>query len=242
MSQYFLINGKEYLPSAEIARRFSYTPDYVSRLAREGKIVASNVNRKWFIDVDSFTEFQKSSDSEKEQRAKALQSIRKKERQLHLQNKAHEKRRENERVYIAMTQSFAIFVCIAFVGLLGWTVVDSEMSIGDVSFGVEQTYQQVAQVIAPGVKSFGAVTSLSFALVMQSSKSQPAVSSGEDSNVSFRTSDSSTEATLFSDEVELLYAQDGVRVVRPVFSNENLGQAYQVTPVPAGGRSNRTNE
>ncbi len=141
------------MASSEIARRFSYSPDYVSRLAREGKIVASNVNRKWFIDVDSFTEFQQSTKEEKKQRIEKLQTFRQKERKLYLQKKVQEEKQEKKQVYIAMAQSFAMFACFIFIGMLGWVTLDTNMSMNDISFGFKQTAQQIFQVTYMGFKN-----------------------------------------------------------------------------------------
>ena len=51
------INGKKFLSALEAAKRFGYTSDYVTKLAREGKVVARKIDREWFVDSDSLLAF-----------------------------------------------------------------------------------------------------------------------------------------------------------------------------------------
>ena len=51
------INGKKYLSASEAAKRFGYTSDYVSKLAREGKVNAQKIDRAWFVDGESLLAF-----------------------------------------------------------------------------------------------------------------------------------------------------------------------------------------
>ena len=53
MSVTFEIDGKKLQSIKSAAKLTSYSRDYITRLAREQKIVASFIERKWFIDIES---------------------------------------------------------------------------------------------------------------------------------------------------------------------------------------------
>ncbi|MEZ4200767.1 MAG: hypothetical protein R3B69_04305 [Candidatus Paceibacterota bacterium] len=46
-----------FIPAREGALLVGYSPDYVARLAREGKVVAKRVGRAWHVDHDSLKLF-----------------------------------------------------------------------------------------------------------------------------------------------------------------------------------------
>lgn len=71
-----LISGKE------AAKKAGYSADYIARLAREQKIVGTQIDRQWFIDVESLRHFLNSAKIEKEARKRKLQEERVKERAL----------------------------------------------------------------------------------------------------------------------------------------------------------------
>ena len=73
------INGVSLIPIKEAAVAVSYSRDYVSRLAREGKIVASQIGRQWFVDLDSLMAFSKIAEVHDEARKQALRTERKSE-------------------------------------------------------------------------------------------------------------------------------------------------------------------
>lgn len=51
------IEGVQYESSTSIAKRFGYTSDYVSRLAREGKIISIQIERRWYVVETSLNHF-----------------------------------------------------------------------------------------------------------------------------------------------------------------------------------------
>lgn len=73
------INGVTLVPIKEAAVAVSYSRDYVSRLAREGKIVASQIGRQWFVDLDSLVVFSKSAELQEQARKQELRVERKSE-------------------------------------------------------------------------------------------------------------------------------------------------------------------
>jgi hypothetical protein len=79
MSTQVEINGISFLPIKDAAKAFSYSRDYVARLAREGKIVATQVNRQWLIDSVSLQNFAEASELEQSVRKQQLSLERKRE-------------------------------------------------------------------------------------------------------------------------------------------------------------------
>lgn len=53
MSQQLRVNGKQYLQSNELASTFGYSADYLGKLAREEKILGTQIGRQWFIEPES---------------------------------------------------------------------------------------------------------------------------------------------------------------------------------------------
>lgn len=73
------INGVTLMPIKDAAASISYSRDYVARLARAGKIVASQVGRQWFIDLTSLQTFSEVALQNEDVRKAELRVERKKE-------------------------------------------------------------------------------------------------------------------------------------------------------------------
>lgn len=73
------INGATLISVKDAAVAVSYTRDYVARLAREGKIVASQVGRQWFVDLTSLKSFSTNSEAHEAIRKNQLRDERKRE-------------------------------------------------------------------------------------------------------------------------------------------------------------------
>lgn len=74
------LNGIIYLSSKEAGRLSGYTSDYVSRLAREGKVAATRVGTQWFVEPKSLDGFLQNAEKAKEERKNILRDERLKER------------------------------------------------------------------------------------------------------------------------------------------------------------------
>lgn len=73
------INGKKLLPIKEVVSLVDYSKDYITRLARERKVVATQIGRKWYVDVDSLKNYYESSQAEQEIKKRQLSDQRKKD-------------------------------------------------------------------------------------------------------------------------------------------------------------------
>ncbi len=79
MSKQITVNGRIFEPSATLAKRFGYSLDYVSRLAREEKVKATRVGRQWFVDAISLKNFVDEVALKKDQAREQLRQERKRE-------------------------------------------------------------------------------------------------------------------------------------------------------------------
>ncbi len=79
MSTAVEIDGVNLVSIKEAASTVSYSRDYVARLAREGKIVASQIGRQWYVDVDSLRKFSAEVAVLEEARKEELRAERKRE-------------------------------------------------------------------------------------------------------------------------------------------------------------------
>jgi excisionase family DNA binding protein len=73
------INGKNFISIKDAAKLVSYSRDYVARLAREEKIVATQLGRQWFVDVFSIKNFAEVAELEKSVQKVRLSAERKRE-------------------------------------------------------------------------------------------------------------------------------------------------------------------
>lgn len=66
--------------------RFGYSRDYITKLARDKKILATRVGRQWFLDFASLEAYVQKSELEQKIRQQGLRAERKAERELVLQS------------------------------------------------------------------------------------------------------------------------------------------------------------
>jgi excisionase family DNA binding protein len=76
------IDGRTFASIKEAAQLTSYSRDYVTRLAREGKIAASYIGRQWFVDTVSLKNYTENIALEQEARKRLLREERKQERRV----------------------------------------------------------------------------------------------------------------------------------------------------------------
>lgn len=96
MSSSLDINGKKMLSIKPASEQAGYSRDYVTKLAREGKIVASQIGRNWFVDVESLQQYAGIMATEQKFRQQQLSEERKRERQV---KEAVEKKVQDQGLY-----------------------------------------------------------------------------------------------------------------------------------------------
>ena len=121
MSTTIKINGATLVPIKEAAAQISYTRDYVARLAREGKIVATQVGRQWFVDMTSLQNFSEASQAQEAARKLELRRERKrelfaKEEFLQLEERLQRRSSTHRASALAMTGSVVSLGLVLGVG------------------------------------------------------------------------------------------------------------------------------
>lgn len=138
MTNELLIEEKKYLPSTALAARFSYTSDYLAKLAREGKVDSTRVGRQWFINEESLQKFVAERHEQKSVRREELRQERMSERQQHQETTALAVKSLTPKVFSieiptalhSLAQAVAVVMCGVLVGSLGFlfSQQDSEMA------------------------------------------------------------------------------------------------------------------
>ncbi len=136
MAKQLEINGKMYEPSSAVAGNFGYTSDYVSKLAREGKVLGTLVGRQWYVDRNSLSEFLEQVAKQKSVRQEVLRTERKIERAVmstHVGLTAPTIPKPTH----ALAQSVAIFAVLFFMGTFSFVAIEERLSFADIEQGVE---------------------------------------------------------------------------------------------------------
>lgn len=255
MSSALQIDGKNLYPIKDAAEVVSYSRDYVTRLAREEKIIASLVGRQWFVDVDSLKSYAESSAIEQQLRKKQLSEERKRERQIRdaveKQNTLHLKKAEG--IHLRAT---AVACLVLGFGLLGGWATDFLTSSR--SLPVETGASNVAQVNSSQFEKQKAVTT-SPQSVSQSVTSSTTEESSEQNSLVPNFSSRRVEQIegtrngflllpdaanadieqLFSDDVVVRVLSTGERVVVLIDNEGNeVGREIPFVEVPVNAESN----
>lgn len=114
MSESLSISGTKYIPAAQAGKRFGYTKEYILLLAREGKIDAQRVGRRWYVEPVSVDTFFKRAHEVRKVRNDSIRKVRKAE----LAN--HEFTRHAGHHKTALIQTLAILVIGLAIGTTGY--------------------------------------------------------------------------------------------------------------------------
>jgi excisionase family DNA binding protein len=117
MEAHIEIGNKKLSSIREASSQVSYSRDYVTRLAREGKIFASQIGRQWYVDLDSLKNYAEVSRIEADIRKAHLSEKRKQEQIFRSAKEQHETAREKT-VATAHTKAVAAAGSVLAVGLL----------------------------------------------------------------------------------------------------------------------------
>lgn len=249
MSQTLLINGKEYLQSGALAPLYEYTPDYIGKLAREEKILGTQVGRVWFIEPESLKVFAQKTAIEKEIRTQELRQQRKIEHQTFQKDQLHKESDSSPTVLKASLQATLVVLCGLFAGTLGFTASNAGINLQLIRIATEQSVEYIAQSISP-IRTMGMFTlpGTSFLAASQEGVVQkeiliptskgvfgtlPKGSIETTSSVGeLETSIDSKITQEFSDEVQIVTDQNGKEFLKPLFKNDNATSSlFMVVPV-----------
>jgi len=152
MAQSLEVNNKTYLPSVVLAKEFNYTSDYISKLARDEKVLGTRVGRQWFVEPESLRTFILQLEVEKRIIKEDLSIERKRER-------AEKSREHKQGLYVIEPavvvggKSVAVVLCGFILGCLMLFGYMQELRPADLVFGSTFIGQQLHQKIGIGFAS-----------------------------------------------------------------------------------------
>lgn len=250
MSQNFTVNGKEYLQSNVLAVTFGYSSDYLGKLAREEKILGTQIGRQWFIEPESLKTFLAKSAIEKELRKEELSLKRKIEHAGHSKKQFEETRLNSGLSATAFAQTAVIVLCGLFVGGLGYVAVDANLDLRTLSSGTGKSVAYIAESLSPigkqHVKSLVGPTQLAAStegvVVRLSPRPQtneifailPEFPERTGAEV-YATSTAETvmpalQTLTFSDEVRIVFDENGNQFIEPVFKRTSSTSRFMLVP------------
>ena len=159
MTQSLRINEKEYLPSVELGKQFGYTSDYVSKLARDEKILGTQVGRQWFVEPESLRTYIQQLDVEKKMYKENLSRQRKLERQA---SSLPEKESLNDESIhqnnlLAAGQALAVVFCGLIVGGMSLTAYSNGLKVADLMQGANTSVERIVDRVALGISFVASV-------------------------------------------------------------------------------------
>jgi len=253
MSTHVEIDGISFLPIKDAAKAFSYSRDYVARLAREGKIVATQVNRQWLIDSVSLQNFAEASELEQAVRKQQLSLERKREQVVKQEVKTIKKeiRTKTKSVNFHAQMVAACVLCLGvFAGAGVYTTTSlmtapatSVANLGTAAPAEEVVYIEevpLASATAQPTTLYSSEVEYPLFVVEEETR---ALSIGNAEGIFLLGRDGDVQtaediAALFSDDVEVEFVDDNTGVVR-YEKEEGVVVEYPFVSVPTG-KSNRT--
>jgi hypothetical protein len=137
------------IPAKEAAMHISYSADYISRLAREKKIVAEQRNRQWYVSLDSVKQFSLNQQAEQRARQQRLRRrrineyARKQSAQIQTNILIH----TNSSRAQALLMTAGVTTCLLLLGSLGWVGYQERLQIAQLHVGFETVVGQVRDII-----------------------------------------------------------------------------------------------
>lgn len=218
------IDGKKLTSIREACTEVSYSRDYVTRLAREGKIVASLIGRQWFVDTESLKNYAAQSEIESKLRKAQLSEERKLEQLFYKtkeqQQTSHQKRASSVQSRAVVASGSVLALGLVF-GVFGYAVFmtpfdltstfdqpksvtqSSQTAANANSVSTERDEQEVIQKRAP----------------VFSTRKVVALEPSENGILILPNTESADPADVFSDEVEIRTATSGEQTAVLVDAN-----------------------
>jgi len=214
MEAHIEIGNKKLSSIREASGQVSYSRDYVTRLAREGKIFASQIGRQWYVDLDSLKNYAEVSRIEADIR-KAHLSEKRKQEQIFRTAKEQLETVRSKTATAAQTKAVAAAGSVLAVGLLAGVFGYSTLMMPNhFDSAISQTtainqYSQTA-ANAKAVMNTGAPTTAALRSgVNAESSAVETTSSISEGILVLPVGDNDDPAAVFSDEVRIRTATSG---------------------------------
>lgn len=239
MSTSVVIDELQLVPVRDASALVPYTRDHITRLAREGKVVAVRLDRQWMIDAASLVSFHASATREEEVRRQRLSEARRREIEVAEFHRAALDQiagRQQVESYSSLWQTVGIVVCGLCAGIIFYS--SSQF------FATPTT--SVAQVpAAAGVVTRAAQSEDSYTTMAEATATTRPLSLENGIILLPAPVSSSTEADLlelFSDEVEVEMVSETQGMVRAPQLGEDAVLSIVRVPSPAAGEVHSTTQ
>lgn len=238
------VNKDRLVAVKEVALKVGYSRDYITRLAREQKITASQIGRQWFVDPDSLRSFVDFTEIEKKARKNQLRAERQLERSI------YEEQQKLQEEIKAQVVRFS-----PGVYMKSWTIILAGLFLGVVIHSTQLSFlgagsDQVAQLPTINisdttviVEEISTLTSSDknsdseITIVNQASKEVQAIPQGHGvlllpELASADDVENPTVDELFSDEIKVEEGSDRSGYVVPVYDDGQEGVAVPYVMIP----------
>lgn len=263
MSTLVEINGDTFLPIKDASKLVSYSKDYVARLAREQKIVATQIGRQWFVDTASLKNFAHAAEIEQSIRKQQLSLERKREQTVKHEVQTIKKTTQGKAKLVKVRAQVAATLALSLGLMIGGGVYTSSAlfsqfshptgvshvsAVGDVRLAEELPVVAVTtSEFAPAepqpttlysnVIEYPLFTDESEVRAMSSSSTQGILILPREGGIK----NVSDAQGIFSDEVNVVFTEDNSGVVEYVTeAGETL--EYPFVSVPVSGTAEYRNE
>ena len=152
------LDSKEYqklenfIPAKVAADRVGYSSDYVSRLAREGKVTAKKIGRGWLVDIDSVKLFTLEVEAEKRKRQSELREKRRHEQLVSKRPTVSEifEREDRNLHHKALLETAVVFGCVCLLLLVVSISRFNNISSASLVSGMNEIEVEFQQAFALG--------------------------------------------------------------------------------------------
>ncbi len=231
------INGKTLLSIKEASNAVSYSRDYITKLARENKIVASHVGRQWFVDIDSLRGYSESSTLELEIRKKRLSEERKLEQKMEIVKSS--KQKLDDRAKTIHMRATVATVFILMFGLMaggsGYFILSKDYPATMQVANTSESSVSKSDIIIPTIEAEVVEEVKVPEVEVLATKEISPIGENINEGVLLLPQGSLTQSAedLFSDEVVILTTKDGLQTVVKVDENGvPTGQVIPFVKVP----------
>lgn len=241
---------EKFLPAKEVAELVGYTPDYVSRLAREGKVAAERRSRGWFVDPESVKLFLLTAEKKKRSRNDQIRDERLRER-ARFHNEVAEAEMSTAITQTqshALLQTVAVSLCLFIAASLVWFSVEENVRIARIAAGADEVVVMLKdRILSPIPAVISQVASYAFITQTQVHDEVGGASMVTSDTADSRSSDfqgvilvngdTATQERIdelkesFSDEVRVEFENDETGLITPVF-REVDGDSFRFLLVP----------
>ena len=236
MSHSLEIDKKAMYDIRSASQETGYSRDHITTLARAQKIVATQVGRHWYVDLDSLRQYAKITELEQQIKQKHLSEERRLTREISQQVDTARQRQSEARIshhktakQAMVTMAAAFVLMLGGVGLFGHDL----LTVGNTQMLSAATAPAFLEPVS--VKQSGAVQLGDEMVPASTSFTNGAIEvrqlADEEEAIVLLPKNLATSTAVFSDEVEVVTASDGSSRLVPVGQSPEGGVPFVVLPV-----------